>query len=437
LVEAPEKPRGAGVRSKLPAGIVDAGFASLATFVAGLIAVTLLNDVDRGIYAVFFVAFNLGAILAYQLVYVPAEIVAVGRPEKQRLTIIDDSLRIGRLPALGGSMVILAATASTSPIAEVGLAIPLTVSALIATYLSPTQDHLRRTLHIANRPWHAAYMSIVQFVVTTAAIGLMWVFDVPVAWIPFGSLAIANTLSMAFGRYLIYRDRHGAEAPSSVTFRELSLQGRWLLFQAIIPALAAFATANIITYLASPEAMGYAEAARIVAQPIMVAASGLTSALRPRVMEAAILRDFPISKRVQKLYLGLIVAAAAVYIPIVGFNVSWNPILRIVPAAYEVEYLVIAAVASNVVMGSQFLVVNEMMAAHRARALTIVEALATPLRLLAAVSAVAIGAFALPFSQIVNGFNVLVFLLYMYRDLYGLGKERSGAVAKEPSRLLR
>jgi hypothetical protein len=154
-------------------------------------------------------------------------------------------------------------------------------------------------------------------------------------------------------------------------------------------------------------------------------------------MEAAILRDFPISKRVQKLYLGLIVAAAAVYIPIVGFNVSWNPILRIVPAAYEVEYLVIAAVASNVVMGSQFLVVNEMMAAHRARALTIVEALATPLRLLAAVSAVAIGAFALPFSQIVNGFNVLVFLLYMYRDLYGLGKERSGAVAKEPSRLLR
>ena len=425
------------MRSKLPAGIVDAGFASLATFVAGLIAVTLLNDVDRGIYAVFFVAFNLGAILAYQLVYVPAEIVAVARPEEQRLTIIDDSLRIGRLPALGGSMVILAATVSTAPIAEAGLSIPLTVSALIATYLSPTQDHLRRTLHIANRPWHAAYMSVAQFAVTTVSIGLMWVSNVPVAWIPFGSLAIANTVSMAYGRYLIYRDRHGAAAPSHVTFRELSLQGRWLLFQAIIPALAAFATANIITYLASPEAMGYAEAARIVAQPIMVAASGLTSALRPRVMEAAILRDFPISKRVQKLYLGLIFLAAAVYIPVVGFNVPWNPILRIVPAAYEVEYLVIAAVLSNVVMGSQFLVVNEMMAAHRARALTIVEALATPLRLLAAVSAVAIGAFALPFSQIVNGFNVLVFLLYMYRDLYGLGSKPATAVAKEPSRLVR
>ncbi|MDJ0498199.1 MAG: hypothetical protein QNJ89_10235 [Acidimicrobiia bacterium] len=437
MVDPPQQPRGAGVRSKLPAGIVDAGFASLATFLAGLIAVTLLNDVDRGIYAVFFVAFNLGAILAYQLVYVPAEIVAVGRPEEQRLTIVDDSLRIGRLPALGGSMVILAATASTAPIADAALSIPLTISALIATYLSPTQDHLRRTLHIANRPWHAAYMSIAQFAITTASIGVMWATDTPVAWIPFGSLAIANTLSMAFGRFLIYRDRHGAEAPSRVAFRELSLQGRWLLFQAIIPALAAFATANIITYLASPEAMGYAEAARIVAQPIMVAASGLTSALRPRVMEAAISRDLPISLRVQKLYVGLIVLASLIYIPIVGFNVGWNPILRIVPAAYEIEYLVIAAVASNVVMGTQFLVVNEMMAAHRARALTIVEALATPLRLLAAVSAMAIGAFALPFSQIVNGFNVLVFLLIMYRDLYGLGRKHPASVGRELSRLLR
>jgi O-antigen/teichoic acid export membrane protein len=405
----------------LPAGIIDAGFASLATFVAGLVAVTLFNDVDRGIYAVFFVAFNLGAILAYQLVYVPAEIVAVARDVDHRLTIVDDSLKIGRLPALGGSMVILAATATTAPIADAGLSIGLTVSAFIATYLSPTQDHLRRTLHIALRPWHAAYMSITQFVVTVVAIGAMRILDVPVVWVPFGALAMANTVSMALGRFLIYRDRHGAESPARVTFRALSLQGRWLLMQAIIPALAAFATANIITYMASPEAMGFAEAARIVAQPIMVAASGLTSALRPRVMEAAMARDFAVSKKVQQVFMGLVLASALVYAPVVGFEWSWNPLVSFVPAAYEVDYLVLAAILSNVVMGAQFLVVNEMMAAHRARALTIVEALATPLRLLAATAAVSIGAFALPFSQIVNGLNVLVFLVIMYRHLYGLG----------------
>jgi hypothetical protein len=427
--EMPEAEASPGVRSKLPAGIVDAGFASLATFVAGLIAVTLFNDVDRGIYAVFFVAFNLGAIIAYQLVYVPAEIVAVSRPLSRRLTILDDSLSIGRLPAIAGSLVVVAATATTAPIADLNLSIGLTITAVVATFLSPTQDHLRRTLHIAHRPWHAAYMSIAQFLVTITAIGVMWVLDVPVAWIPFGSLAIANIVSMAYGRFLIYRDRRGAVAPGHVTFRELSLQGRWLLFQAIIPALAAFLTANIITYLASPEAMGFAEAARIVAQPIMVAASGLTSALRPRVMEAAMLRDFRVSRRVETLYAGMVLAAAVVYIPIVGDTWSWNPLRSIVPAAYEVRYLVIAAIASNAVLGAQFLVVNEMMAAGRARALTILEAAATPLRLLAATSAVAIGAFALPFSYIVNGFNVLAGLIYMYRQLYGLGAKRRQARA--------
>ena len=436
--EAHEREAGPGVRSKLPAGIVDAGFASLATFAAGLVAVTLLNDVDRGIYAVFFVAFTLGAIIAYQLVYVPAEIVAVSRTLSERLTILDDSLRIGRLPALGGSMVIIAATVTTAPIADFGLSVGLTVTAFVATYLSPTQDHLRRILHIAHRPWHAAYMSIVQFVVTAASLGIMWLVDVPVVWIPFGSLAIANIVSMSFGRFLIHRDRHGAVAPGHVTFRELSLQGRWLLMQAIIPALAAFATANIITYLASPEAMGYAEAARIVAQPIMVAAGGLTSALRPRVMEAAMMRDFQVSKRVQALYIALVLGAALLYIPIVGDTWAWNPLATVVPAAYEVRYLVIAAIASNAVMGAQFLIVNEMFAAGRARALTILEALATPLRLLAAAYAAAIGAFALPVSQIVNGFNVLVGLIYMYRELYSLGRKRSASTAvpvteKQPS----
>ena len=130
------------------------------------------------------------------------------------------------------------------------------------------------------------------------------------------------------------------------------------------------------------------------------------------------------SRRVETLYVGMVLAAAALYIPIVGDTWAWNPLSTVVPAAYEVRYLVIAAIASNALMGAQFLVVNEMMAAGRARALTILEAAATPLRLIAATSAVAIGAFALPFSYIVNGFNVLAGLIYMYRQLYSLGSKR-------------
>jgi O-antigen/teichoic acid export membrane protein len=405
--------------------MVDAGFASLATFAAGLTAIILFSDSDRGIYAVFFTAFNLGAILVYQLVYVPAEIVAVSRSLRDRLSILDDSLRIGRLPALGGCVAILAATAATAPISDAGLSVGLTLTAVVATFLSPTQDHLRRTLHIAHLPWYAAATSMVQFVVTGAALGVMVLLDVPTAWIPFGSLAIANTVSLSFSLAIIRSRRREIAIPDRVTFRDLSLQGRWLLAQAVIPALAAFITANIITYLASPEAMGFAEAARVVAQPILVAASGLTSALRPRVMEAAMVRDHDVSRRVETLYVGLVLGAAVILTPIVGLGSwAWNPMVRLVPAAYEVKYLVIASIWASALMGAQFLTVNEMMAAGRARGLTVLEAAATPLRLLAAASAAVVGAFALPVSTVVNGLMVLVGLVYMYRQLYGLGRRR-------------
>ncbi len=143
------------------------------------------------------------------------------------------------------------------------------------------------------------------------------------------------------------------------------------------------------------------------------------------------LRDLQVSKRVQSLYIGIVLLATLIYVPIVGGDWAWNPLVSVVPAAYEIQYLVIAAIVSNAVMSTQFLVVNEMMAANRARELTIIEALATPLRLIAATAAFAIGAFALPFSQIVNGLNVLVFLIYMYRQLYGIGPNRSPAPIEE------
>ncbi|NNJ48635.1 MAG: hypothetical protein HKP18_12480, partial [Acidimicrobiia bacterium] len=42
------------VRRRLPAGIVDTSFSSLATFIIGLTAVVRFDDVERGAYALFF-----------------------------------------------------------------------------------------------------------------------------------------------------------------------------------------------------------------------------------------------------------------------------------------------------------------------------------------------------------------------------------------------
>ena len=409
---------GAGVRSKLPPGVLDAGFASLATFVAGLAAVAVFDEADLGIYAVFFVAFTLGQLVAYQLIYVPAEIEAVGRVGRARLSIFDDSLRIGIGPSLIGASVVFAATITTAPIASAALSIGLTVSAWVATFLSPTQDHVRRTLHVADRSWHAAAMSVTQFFVTGAAIVLMLALDVPAPWVPFGSLAFANLVSLSVGLLLVRRDREGAAAPRRVTFKELSVQGRGLLLQAVIPIAAAFVTANIITYLAGPEAMGYAEAARIVAQPVLVLAAGLIYPLRPRAMEAAIEQNLPVSIRLETIYVSMIVVGSLLYLLIAGGAFPWNPMAYLVPVAYEVQGLVAASIGANAILATIFLAVNEMMAAGRARSLAFLNALAAPVRIVVATSAAFVGAFARPLSEAIGETVIIAGILVYHRQIY-------------------
>ena len=80
----------------LPAGVVDAGFASLATFVAGLAAVNLLSDTNRGVYGVFFAAFVVGTTFPHNLIFLPYQVYSVGRPLDERLRYIGHATASGR-----------------------------------------------------------------------------------------------------------------------------------------------------------------------------------------------------------------------------------------------------------------------------------------------------------------------------------------------------
>ena len=415
--QAPQE--SSGVRSKLPAGVLDASFASLATFVSGLVAVNVFDAADLGIYAVFFSAFTFGQLVAYQLIYVPAEIVAVSRRGVLRLAIFDDSFRLGSLPSLAGASLAFLAALTTAPLASTQLTVALTTTAFAATLLSPSQDHVRRTLHIAEKSWQAAAMSLTQFLVTLAATGVMLLMDVYVGWIPFGALTAANFLSLLLGMVLVAKDRHRAKSDTRLGFTELAAQGRWLLLQAALPAAAAFATANVIIYLASEEALGYAEAARIVAQPIVVLAAGLIYPLRPRAMEAALDRDLAGSIRVERIYITIVVLGGLAYIPLVGGAWFWNPMQLLVPAAYEVPGLVTATILANIVLASIFLLVNEMMAAGRGRTLAFINAIGGVVRIVAALSAAVIGAFARPVAEASGELAVVAGLLRSRRGIYG------------------
>ena len=90
----------ARLSSKIPAGLIDSGFSSAATFAVGLYAAREFTAAELGVYALLTTAFLLAQRLPQQLVFVPSEVYSLEYPENQRLRLFDTSLRTGALPVL-------------------------------------------------------------------------------------------------------------------------------------------------------------------------------------------------------------------------------------------------------------------------------------------------------------------------------------------------
>jgi hypothetical protein len=388
------------LKGSLAAGIADAGFASLGTFGAGLAAVNLLSDVDRGVYAVFVAAFLVGATFPHNLVYLPSQVYTISRPMAEKL------LYLGRVTAMGlgfsvlGSGAILIAAVATASHTSWGVTVALSVSAVLNLGVSTAQDNIRRMLHISELHWSAASMSIVQFITVVIVIATMMVADVPVVWVPFGSLFIANIASSAVGLARAGGFGHW-NTPQGLRPRTLVASGRWLLTQALIPTGAAFLASVVITALAGAEAMGYAEAARVVAQPVLVFATGLTSVLGPKVMAFAMSLNEDGANTMLKRFLQLTVGAGFIYLVFAGWATPWNPMQVIVPSAYVVTGLVAATIVANIAFASLWLRVEELMGARREVDLVKVALFASPLLVAVAFTAGTTGAFARPFGVLV------------------------------------
>jgi O-antigen/teichoic acid export membrane protein len=392
-----------GLARRLPAGIVDASFASLATFAVGLAAVNLLPDTERGVYAVFFTTFLMGTVLAQNLILTPAEVEAVAYPVEERIPLIRRTLTLGLGPAIAGAAAALLAAIVTAPLTDADVIVPFTVTTAVASVLSPLQDHVRKMLHIGTESWLAASISVVQFATTVTAILVMMQADVDLPWIPFGSLAIANLVSLSFGWLLTQRVSEHIAVDTRLRFADLVRRGRWLVLQAAAPSVFGFMAAAIITRLASPEALGFAEAARVVSQPILVLATGLGAVLAPRAVEASMGRNLVIARHTRTIYLTVIGIAGIAYLAIAGWDWALNPMPHIVPSAYDVRGLVAVSMLANLAAASLFLQFNELMGAKRERTLTVVAWISSPLTLVAAVTAGSTDAFARPLGRLGQG----------------------------------
>jgi O-antigen/teichoic acid export membrane protein len=161
--------------------------------------------------------------------------------------------------------------------------------------------------------------------------------------------------------------------------------------------------AAIITRLASPEALGFAEAARVVSQPILVLATGMGAVLNPRAVEAAMKRSKTLARHTNRIYLLVTATAGASYLAIAGWDWALNPMPHIVPSAYEVGGLVALSIVANLATASVFLQFNELMGAKREKTLTTISWAISPIMFFAALTAGVTDAFARPMGRLGQG----------------------------------
>jgi O-antigen/teichoic acid export membrane protein len=390
--------RGGGLslraRRLLPAGLLDAGLASLASFVVGVYAAHFLPASELGAYALFFTAYLLAAVVPAQLILTPAEIAAVEAARPERVGLLRQSWRLA-----GPSAVVAACLASAA--ASVGASAParsllaLAVTTAACSVVSPVQDHVRRTLHLAGFSWRAALVSLVQLLAAVASLAVFHAAGVPEIWRPFGALALANAVSLSVGVILARREAHASSLPRYGA-KALMGSGRWLLVLELATAAATFLSSVMITRLASAEALGHAEAARIVAQPMFVLMVGLSAVLAPRSMEAAVARDYQRARSIARPFNALLVAAGLAYSALTVVPWWGNPFAALVPKAYDVRGLVLASVLGYVFVGIVFPYRSELFGAHQERLLPRVAMLAGIAQLVVTVSTVWVEAFARP-----------------------------------------
>jgi O-antigen/teichoic acid export membrane protein len=414
------------LRRTIPAGVIDSAASALATFVIGLYAVRTLEPAALGAYALVFSAYVTLMEVAARLVFLPAEIAASKRPPPERLGGLGDSLRQGAIVAVPAGILTGAAALAIPSTVSGEVVAGLTVSAMAATMLSPVQNHIRKMLHIGSRSWSAALISLVQLATMPMAIfGLAWT-GLPDAWHPFGALAAATLVSGCAGALLWHRHRSPIRV-TPIPLVSLMRSGRWLVLAGTAPGLGGFGAASLVAHLAGAPALGYAEAARVLARPVAVLSQGLVAVLGPDLMRAGDSRDRSSGRRISRQYAVLVAGLGSVYLLLAGFEWPLNPFALLVPQAYVVPRLTAAFIGVYVVdrvagAGAGL----QLLGAGRERAVAIGETVASVGRVLGGTTAPFTAAFAVPLGYLIMSMIRRTWARVLMRRLYADRPDSAG-----------
>jgi O-antigen/teichoic acid export membrane protein len=409
------------VRRAVPAGLVDAALASLASFIVTLFAARFLVASDLGTYALFFNAFAMAAVVPTQLLFSPAEIASLSYSGRRRLCLLEQSLRLGWAPAIGAAVVGTLTAVAGSVGAPGDVVVPLALTCMLCTAVSPVQDHVRRLLHFAGVSWRAAAMSVTQLVTVLGSLLLLTVLGVPAPWVPFGALVVANVMSLSLGLVLAAEWRN-YERLERIAVSELFRFGRWLVLVGLTPAAARFLSGVLVTHLASAATLGYVEAARVVSQPLFVLMLGLSAVLAPRLMQAARERRPDLARETSLPFYAVIVVCGVLYLIAVGLQWRLNPLPLVLPNAYVVQGVVLVMIIGQILQGVLQPPRAELTGAGWGPTLLRVEVAASLLLLLVSATAGVTGAFAAPLGAVAQGVAGLWLLERARRRIYRDGE---------------
>jgi O-antigen/teichoic acid export membrane protein len=386
----------------------------LATFAVGVFAVRELSVEQLGAYALLFSALQVAIQIATELVLIPSQVVAVDHPFDVRLGMLRHSLPKGTLLALLSAVLVplgVIPLTSVLPIEELA---PLALSAAGLAWLSPIQDHLRSMFHLSSRSWVAAGMSATHLVVTAAAMAAL--SGLLPLWTPFGALILGNASSLVLAGILVRRIGPGScPKPSR---REIASVGGWLLATGISKTGAGYLTRALLNTFVGTAALGFVEAARVVAQPINVLALGLMAQVGPRLTEASAKKSAPAVKKWRRRFVILLGIVALPYTILAAFPWPINPLSSLTPRAYEVPGLTAAMLVAVTVACLLRPLRAELLGARLQRAITQVTVSTSVIEIVVIVAGNLLGAYVVPLGVLLSALAGIALLTRRMRSIF-------------------
>ncbi len=207
-----------------------------------------------------------------------------------------------------------------------------------------------------------------------------------------------------------------------------------MLVQGATPMVSLFIASALVTRLAGPEYLGYAEAARTVSQPVIVLGLGLLRVLGPRSVEAGLSQSAEWGRRNARMYRLLLFGGTALYMALVGWDWALNPFAHLVPSAYVMPGLVLLTAAGNALNSSVFPERAELWGGGKAPVVAVIESTTSFLTVAVAATAGWTLAYARPLGRLFQGVgNVIAYRRQLGR-MYVQGGIRKAEEETEDAR---